>query len=150
MDPRRRAAVRLRRSHIRARFRSGERLRSGDPLGCGAIAHSGRLEGLRLVRPLLLRAAMRAGGADEVLEERVAGKGLRLELRVELAAEEPRMVLELDDLDEFPIGRHAGEGEPGVPKRRQIFLIDLVPMAVPLGDRGLAIRTGREGAGGEL
>src|SRR6185369_2044977 len=39
-------------------------------------------------------------GADEVLEQRVAIEWTRFELRVKLAADEPRMLGELDDLDE--------------------------------------------------
>src|SRR5215472_1130161 len=84
------------------------------------IGPPARSEALRLCRPLcaladvllrqpglslllLPRGAMRAGGTDEVLEERVADKRLGLELGVKLAAQEPGMaVSQLDEFDEFP------------------------------------------------
>jgi hypothetical protein len=44
------------------------------------------------------------GGADEALEERMAVERPRLELGVELAADEPRVIGELDDLDQRFVG----------------------------------------------
>src|SRR5260221_13509025 len=52
------------------------------------------------------RAALegaRAGGADELTEERRRPGRARLELGMELRGDEPRMVRELDHLDEPPL-----------------------------------------------
>src|SRR5262249_39824626 len=104
--------------------------------------------GLDLALP---RRAVSPRRPDEVLEERVAREGLGLQLRVELAAEEPRMVaVELDDLDEFPIGGHPRERESGLPQRREVLLVDLVAVAVAAGDRALAVGAGRDRPGGQL
>ena len=48
-------------------------------------------------------------GADEISEKRVRSEGLRLQFRVELDADEPGMVLDLDDLGQAAVGRHARE-----------------------------------------
>src|SRR3954462_2449436 len=94
---------------------------------------------------------MRARRADEVLEQRMAGERLGFQLGMELAAEEPRMVLfELDDLDELAIRRHAGERKPRVPERREVLLVDLVPVAVPFRNQGLAVSPRGKRAGAEL
>ena len=57
-----------------------------------------------------------------------------LEFGMELAAEEPGMVLKFDDLDEVLIGRRAGNHQP-LP-RQGLFegSIELVPMPVSLGN----------------
>jgi hypothetical protein len=47
--------------------------------------------------------------SDKSFEERMRIGRLRLELGMELTAEEPGMVLELDDLDEVELGIMAGE-----------------------------------------
>src|SRR5690242_4029138 len=91
------------------------------------------------------------GCADEVAEERVAGKRLRLELRVELAAEKPRMVLmELDDLDELLVRRHPGERQAVLLQGRQELLVHLEAVAVAVPGDGLAVGARREGPGREL
>src|SRR5262245_17440352 len=81
-----RAAVRL--VDLRARRFSGLRLRRLD-------AH-----GLALER-----------GFDETREERVRGGGAALEFGVELAADEVRMIGQLDHLDQVLVGGGAGEDQ---------------------------------------
>ena len=78
------------------------------------------LFGLAVASASRLTAPQCARGADEVPEERVAGERLGLQLGMELAAEEPGMVVvQLDDLDELAVGRHAGEGQARVLQGRQ-------------------------------
>lgn len=52
-------------------------------------------------------------GADEGGEERVRGEGLGLELGMELAAHEPRMIGDFDDFDVHAIGSFSGDAETG-------------------------------------
>src|SRR5690348_11384363 len=51
---------------------------------------------------------------DELAEERRGPRGPRLELRVKLRRDEPRMVGELDDLDQPPFLERAADDEPCV------------------------------------
>ena len=53
------------------------------------------------------------GRADEGDEQRVRLQRLRLELGMELAAEEPGMVGDLADLDVRAVGRLAGDAQAG-------------------------------------
>ena len=50
-------------------------------------------------------------GGDEVAEERMRLERLGLELGMELAAEEVRMVGDLDDLDVGAVGGRAGDAQ---------------------------------------
>src|SRR5437660_1853468 len=60
----------------------------------------------------------------------------RFELRMELAAEEPWMLIaqQLDDLDEFPVGRDAAEDEPALLKSLSIGRVEFVSMTMALAD----------------
>src|SRR3954451_7199108 len=53
---------------------------------------------------------------------------------MELAAEEPRVAFQLDDLDELAVGREAGHAEAAFLELRHVLGIDLVAMAVALVD----------------
>ena len=70
----------------------------------------------RAARP---RPAARAHerGADELAEERRRARRARLELRVELARDEPRVIRQLDDLDEPALLERAGDDEAGSTSR---------------------------------
>src|SRR5205823_9536575 len=57
----------------------------------------------------LTRARAGERSADEASEERRGPRGPRLELRVELAGDEPRMPGHLDHLDEAPAGQRGGD-----------------------------------------
>src|SRR5579863_7473583 len=76
---------------------------------------------------------------DEGLEQRMGLEGLRLQLRMELDANEPRMLGQLDDLGQDSIGGHAREAEAG---RFQPFLVvdvDLIAVPVALADPVAAV-----------
>src|SRR5712692_3364729 len=62
---------------------------------------------------------------------------------MELAAEEPGMVLELDDLDELSIGREAGHAESFLLERRNVLRIHFVAMTMALFDEIGSIRFAR-------
>src|SRR5206468_1896767 len=83
----------------------------------------------RLVRP-------RERSVDVGDEQRVAAPRVRRELGVILATEEPRMIGELDHLAQVPRERALGPGtddQSGGLESRQIVIVDLVAVAVPLG-----------------
>src|SRR5215813_10038766 len=65
------------------------------------------------------------GGADEPLEQRMRSGGPRLELGVELAAEEVRVVAELDHLDQTFVGRESREDEAVVRERLAVGVVHL-------------------------
>src|SRR4051794_11626737 len=52
---------------------------------------------------------------NEPVEQRVRSLRSRLELRVELARHEPRVILQLDDLDETAVGDRPDKGMPAAP-----------------------------------
>jgi len=59
---------------------------------------------------------------------------LRLELRMELAAEEVRMARDFHDLDISCVGRGAAQPQSAASKQRFVLAIELVPVPVPLAD----------------
>src|SRR5882724_6187188 len=71
--------------------------------------------GLRRTRPQVRLAPVsnREGSGHEAVEQRVRALGPALELGVELARDEPRVVLELDDLDEPAVGALTRQEQPG-------------------------------------
>src|SRR5262245_12072974 len=79
-------------------------------------------------------------GIDEAPEQRVRLHRLRLELGVELAGEEVRVVLDLDDLHEPVIRSLTGHLEPPPLQIVHVLEMDLVTVAVPLADLGAAVR----------
>src|SRR5262249_37192458 len=54
----------------------------------------------------------------------------RFVLGMELASEEPRMPLQLDDLDELSVGRGAGHVKPALLESRNVFGIDFVAVSM--------------------
>src|SRR5438046_1259038 len=68
---------------------------------------------------------------DEAVEQRVRSIRSRTELRVELAGHEPRVVLELDDLDQAAVGRLAGHDHAVLFKCLAVPVADLETMPVP-------------------
>src|SRR3954449_10881635 len=85
-------------------------------------------------------ACPRQGGADELTEQWRRPRRARLELRMELAGNEPRMVRQLDDLDEAAALKRARDHEPCIDELRAVVVVDLVPVPVPLVDDRLAVR----------
>ena len=69
--------------------------------------------------------------------------GLGLELRVELAAEEPRMLVQLDNLHQVAIRRGAADRSARLFQWLTVGVVELVAMAVPLAD--LALTVGAQG-----
>ena len=89
-------------------------------------------------------------GADERLEQRMRLQRLRLELRMELAAEEMRMSGELDDLDVGAVGRGPGDAQARRGQRLFVLAVEFVAVAVAFADLGLSIDLVGERAGLEL
>src|SRR5689334_17084155 len=85
-----------------------------------------------------------AGGVDEPGEQRMWLLRLALELRMELHRHVPRMVRQLDDLDELPVERAAHHLQPLVRQRLLVEAVELVAMAMTLVDDVGAIQTVRE------
>src|SRR5881394_4115014 len=65
-------------------------------------------------------------------------------LRMELATDEPRMIFELDDLDELSVGRDAGDVESFFFERRNVFGIHFITMTVALFDEIDTVRITRD------
>src|SRR6266850_751541 len=126
--------LRNRRFHVRrARLPRG----AGDAVSRVGPASRGRHR--------TARGPVGVGGLDEVHEERPRVQRLRLELGMELAGEKPRMILDLDHLDELSIRRRAGDPEPVRRELREILLVHLVAVPVPLADLPRAVRLEGEG-----
>src|SRR5215510_2399873 len=68
---------------------------------------------LRANHPMLVRSC------DERCEQRMRCKRFRLEFRMELAAQKPRMIREFHDLDEVLVERNSGDDQTVV---REVFL----------------------------
>src|SRR5215211_8737915 len=84
-------------------------------------------------------AGARQRRADELAEERRRPRRPRLELRVELAGDEPRVVLELDDLDQAAFLICPRHDQPGFFWARAEVVVHLVAMPVTLVDHVLAV-----------
>ena len=63
-------------------------------------------------------------------------EGARLQLGVILHADEPRVAFELDRLGQEAVGRHAGEADAVLLEPVAVVDVDLVAVAVALGDLG--------------
>src|SRR5450759_4862570 len=108
----------------------------GIPLVCcstveslGAFCLFQQLRGAKLH---LVDAALQKCGPYEVPEQRVRAVGPRAELWMELACDKPRVIRELDDLDQPSIGRHAAEHHTRVAHHLAILVVELEAMAVAL------------------
>ncbi len=71
---------------------------------------------------------------DEPGKQRMRPGRLRLELRMELHGHEPGMLGDLDDLDQPPVGAGAAEVHPVLGELLAVGVVELVAVAVPLGD----------------
>ena len=74
------------------------------------------------------------------------GEGFAFQLGVELDADEPGVVLDLDDLGEFAVGAHAGEDQTAGLKLVAVFHVNLIAVAVAFLDHGAAVDAGDRGA----
>ncbi len=94
-------------------------------------------------------APARDRGGDEGGEERVRARGARLQLGVELTADEPRMLRQLDDLDERSIGGESAQAHPVLDEAFAIGVGDFIAVAMALADLRYAVDVGGLGAAGE-
>src|SRR6266567_6645682 len=89
---------------------------------------------LRRAQLHLVDAAGADGRPDEVPEERVRPLGPAAQLRVELAGHEPRVVGQLDDLDEPAVRREAAQDEARLLQHLPVLVVELEAVAVALVD----------------
>src|SRR5581483_560795 len=87
---------------------------------------------LDAVAPALTCALERS--LHELAEERRRPRRPRLELRMELRRDEPRMVGELDDLHEPAVEVGAADEETGVDEPLAVGVVHLVPVTMPPRD----------------
>src|SRR4051812_3620676 len=97
-----------------------------------------------------LRALVRVAGVDESGEERVRLERLRLELGMELHRHVPRVLRQLEDLDELPVQRAADDLQPLVGQRLLVEAVELVAVAMALVDHVAAVERVRLRAGAQL
>src|SRR5688572_5289644 len=81
----------------------------------------------------------RGSGGNEAREQWMRARWPGAQFRMELHADEPRMILQLDDLDQRPVGRQAAESESVGDELVPIAVGDLVPVSVTLTDFGNAV-----------
>src|ERR1019366_5656678 len=93
--------------------------------------------------PVLIRRA------DERFEQRMRLHGLRFELGMELASQEPRMVRNFADLHVGAVGRLPGNTQSGRLQTFFIFPVELIAVPVALLDFARAIRPVGEARFGE-
>ena len=62
------------------------------------------------------------------------GRRLRFEFGMELAADKPRVVRRFDDFDVNAVGSASGDAESGARERFLVVAIELVAVAVALGN----------------
>src|SRR5258707_14210565 len=103
-------------------------LSSDDPFRPQKHLHIFRALG---IAPLL---AVLVARFDERAEQRMRLQRLGLELGMELAAQEIRMVGNLYDLHVSPIGRSAGDAQSASGQHRFIFAVELIAVAMSLAD----------------
>src|SRR5216110_49540 len=120
---------------------------------CGAtsVASTGEL------RPLGLGGGGHAPGpmllarrAHEPREQRVWSRGTGLELGVELATDEPRVVGQLDHLHERAVGRETGAAHAVFGEHVAVGVRHFVAMPVPLADFERAVGLGGTRPGPQL
>ena len=88
--------------------------------------------------------AMTVARLDESGKQRVRLQRLRFELRMELHRHVPRMLGQLDDLDELSVVRPADDLEATLGERPFEQAVELVAMPVPLVDDRLAVKLAGE------
>src|SRR5208283_619057 len=117
------------------------RIKSGR--GVRRSAQRGRMR-LRLAswawgcRPGLLQSMLQRR-PNELRKQRMRIEWLRLEFRVKLATQEPRMVGCLNDLHVILVGRPTGNFQSGRRQNLLVFAIEFVTVPVPLADLQLSV-----------
>src|SRR5687767_2356851 len=108
----------------------GPAMRKSAFAGNAGDALIGRLhERWRRAAALTPALRLRARG-NERREERVRTRGARAELGMELAADEPRVLRQLDDLHERPIGGQAAQPESVLDERLTVDIRHLVAVQI--------------------
>src|SRR5262249_52706053 len=97
----------------------------------GPCAGGAPRSGTRRLRQL--RGPLGARGADEAGEQRVAVARRRGKLRMELRGDEPRVLRQLDHLDQV-VAREAGETHARLAVAVQVVVVELIAVAVALHD----------------
>ena len=98
----------------------------------------------RLVVDVLVR------GGDEALEQRMRLVRLAQKFRMELAGDEKRMVLQLDDFDQFAVRRKAAENKAGLLEFFAVGVVEFVAVAVAFVDDKRAVKLARLRADDQL
>src|SRR5262245_32122937 len=103
-----------------------------------SIVSSHRLGGARdAVRGV--RGLVLVRGRDERREQRMRTRRLRLEFRMELHGEVPRMTRQLRNLDELAVGRSSRDAQAVLGQRALVEAVELVAMTVALVDERRAV-----------
>src|SRR5262249_38042545 len=118
-----------------------------DGATCQTILGSrrGSIDSMKLRSGRRLDARHRPGAGalercvDETVEQWGRARRARLELRVELAGDEPGMIRQLDDLDQPPLLERSRHDEASVDQLLSIAVVDLVTVAVRLEDHRLPV-----------
>src|SRR4029453_19186603 len=91
--------------------------------------------------------------ANEADEQRMTATRVRREFRMELAAEEPRMLRQLDHFAQVAGDvalRPCADGEARGLQPRQIMIVDFVAVPVTFGDAGRAVDAVRKRSWNDL
>src|SRR5258707_4966712 len=114
--------------------------KSANSIGTGELGTGELVTGeQRLLNGRLASIAVLFGGADEALEQGVWLHGLGLEFGMELAAQIPRMVGELADLDVRIVRRLSRDLQARRLQATFVFAIELVTVAMALVDFARAV-----------
>src|SRR4029077_4749890 len=76
----------------------------------------------------LVDATLQERRTHEIAEQRVRTVGSRSKLGMELCRHEPRVIRQLDDFHEAPVGRHAAEDHPSLSERFAVLVVELEAM----------------------
>src|ERR1039458_9003745 len=84
-------------------------------------------------------------GGDETLEQRVRLVRLAQKFGMKLARDEKRMIIQLDHLDQFSVGRIAAQNESGFLKFFAVGVVEFVTVTMPFVDDKRAVKLARLG-----
>src|SRR3954463_8620741 len=73
----------------------------------------------------------------------MGARGPGLQLGVELAADEPRVIRQLHDLDQLPVGRQSAQAKSLLHEQVAVLVGYFVPVAMALAHFGLSVYLGR-------
>src|SRR2546423_2669981 len=111
----------------------------------GKAGHAASVRGLDewpLLRLTFVPARRLCCGGDKSSEQRMRPRRPRLQFRMELAADEPGVRLQLDDLDELPVWREATQPHAVLNEELAVPIRNFITMAVTLAHLGYTIDLG--------